>query len=118
MGPSISRPGACRPSASGSTPSAVTSEALRRKPDFAFAWQELCRLQFQTGDPRQALQSARNGLRAAPDSAMLQFYLGNLLFEQGEHREAAAAYRRALQAAPDLAQAHANLGQAQAVASR
>ena len=87
-------------------------EAVQRKPGFAFAWQELCRLQFHAGDPALARESALRGLQVQPDSAMLNFYLGNVLYHDADFAGAADRFRLALRTAPDLAQAHMNLGRA------
>lgn len=84
--------------------------AARR--DFAYAWQELCRLYVLADDAPHAREAAYSGLAADRAAPMLHFYLGNLHQVAGELNDAVACYERAVALAGDFAEAHANLGQA------
>ena len=98
--------------ARGDLPGAIRhlGDAVRCKPAFAFAWQELCRLQFHAGQAALARESALRGLEADPGSVLLNFYLGNVLHHDRDHRGAVMRYQLVLRQADDFAQAHLNLG--------
>ena len=98
--------------ARGDVPGAMRhlGDAVRCKPGFAFAWQELCRLQFHAGQPALARVSALRGLEAAPESVWLNFYLGNVLHHDRDYRAAQMRYQLVLRKVDDFAQAHLNLG--------
>ena len=98
--------------ARGDIPGAMRhlGDAVRCKPGFAFAWQELCRLQFHSGQAALARESALRGLEADPGSVLLNFYLGNVLHHDRDYRGAVMRYQLVLRQADDFAQAHLNLG--------
>ena len=98
--------------ARGDIPGAMRhlGDAVRCKPGFAFAWQELCRLQFHSGQAALARESALRGLEADPGSVLLNFYLGNVLHHDRDYRGAVMRYQLALRQADDFAQAHLNMG--------
>lgn len=79
--------------------------ALRRRPDFAAAWNTLGAVHRRAGAPRRAVQAFREALTRAPEQAAAMANLAQTLSELGETSEAAAWSARlaALEAYPPFA---------------
>jgi tetratricopeptide (TPR) repeat protein len=88
------------------------SEALKLKPDFAPAHNNLGIGLLELGRVREAAASYERALRLDPSYAEAHNNLGNALRELGQLDEAIASYRRALQLRPEYPEACNNLGDA------
>ncbi len=87
-------------------------EALRIRPDFAEAHDNLGKALKERGRLDDAIASYREALRIQPDHAGAHYRMGNALYEQGRLDAAAASYREALRIEPGFAEGHNNLGNA------
>jgi len=98
--------------ASGRLAEAATSfqEALRLRPDFSEAYNNLGNVLSALGRFIEAVASYREALRLKPDSPVPHNNLGNVLRDLGRYTEAEASYREALRLQPDYPDAHSNLG--------
>ena len=85
-------------------------EAIRLKPDFAYAHANLGVALMRQGKLDEAIAEDREALRLRPDDAATRFNLGTALGRQGKLDEAIAEYREAIRLQPDYAHAHSNLG--------
>ena len=86
------------------------TEALRAKPDFAEAHNNLALVLAKTGDHDAALRHYDAALRADPTFADAHYNRGLLLQQTGHPVEAAEEYRQALALKPSYPDAHSNLG--------
>jgi predicted O-linked N-acetylglucosamine transferase (SPINDLY family) len=86
--------------------------AAESKPDFVFAWRDLCRVCFQAGRIEEARRAVERGLAVEPRSADLLLYRGNISLHEKSYRHAVESYQQALAIQPDNAVIHANLGKA------
>ena len=87
-------------------------QALRIRPDYAFAHYNYGNaLSFQ-GRTDEAMEQYRHALRLMPAYADAYFNLGNALMYKGRTDGAIANYLAALRIRPDFAEVHANLGAA------
>ncbi|MCZ2174124.1 MAG: tetratricopeptide repeat protein [Burkholderiales bacterium] len=86
--------------------------AVESRPDFVFAWRDLCRACFQAGRIGEAQEAVERGLEVEPHSAELLLYRGNLRLHEKVYRPAIEAYQQALTLVPNHAVVHANLGKA------
>lgn len=86
--------------------------AVECKPDFVFAWRDLCRTFFQAGRIEEARRAVERGLAVEPRSADLLLYRGNINLHEKSYRQAVESYRQVLAIQPDNAVAYANLGKA------
>ena len=87
-------------------------EALRIRPDYAFAHYNLGNALAAQGRAAEALEQYRHTIRLMPDYANAWYNLGNGLFAAGDTAGAIENYRRAVSLRPDFADAHNNLGSA------
>ena len=87
-------------------------EAIRLKPDYAFADFNLANAFQQAGRMEEAIQAYQAGLKLKPDEAEAQYNLATLLLGKGQLEEAIGHFQQALSAKPDYAEAHNNLGTA------
>jgi tetratricopeptide (TPR) repeat protein len=85
--------------------------ALRLRPHFPEAANNLGMALLGQGKTDEAMVSFAEALRLEPDFAMACNNLGNALRLRGELREAETHFRRAVSMDPDLAEAQSNLGQ-------
>src|SRR5260370_19729732 len=85
------------------------NRALRLKPDFAAAHNNLGFALQRQGKLGEAEASLRQALRLKPDYAEAHNSLGVALWQQGRLKEAAASYQQALRVKPDYAEAHNNI---------
>jgi len=88
---------------------AAYSQALRAKPDFAYAHTGLGNALTEAGQLDLAVQSHRRAIAIDPEFAEAHNNLGNTLAFLGRLDEAIASYRRALAIKPDFAQAYTGL---------
>jgi tetratricopeptide (TPR) repeat protein len=87
-------------------------EALRLKPDYAEAHNNLGHALETQGRIEEALAQYNEALRLMPGLASAHYNLGNALQESGRLEEAVAHAREAVRLKPGLASAHYNLGRA------
>jgi len=85
-------------------------EALRLKPDYVKALNNLGAVYYVLQQYDFALDSFQKATAAKPDSADAHYNLGNAYYMSGRNREAATAYRRAIELNPNYAEARTNLG--------
>jgi tetratricopeptide (TPR) repeat protein len=85
--------------------------ALRLRPDYPEAANNLGLALLGQGKTDDAIAQFGEALRLKPDYAMACNNLGNALRLRGDWNGAEAHFRRAVQMAPSLAEAHSNLGQ-------
>ncbi|OGA49728.1 MAG: hypothetical protein A3G25_05310 [Betaproteobacteria bacterium RIFCSPLOWO2_12_FULL_63_13] len=88
------------------------NKALKLKPDYAEAHNNLGNALKNLGQLDDAAGSYRRALRIRPHYAKAYSNLGVAMSDLRQLDEAVASYRRALQIKPDLAEAHSNLGDA------
>ena len=84
--------------------------ALRLKPDYAQAHNNLGNALREQGKLEEAVASLQQALRFKPDYAEAHNNLGVALRDQGKLEEAAASLQEAIRFKPDYAEAHNNLG--------
>jgi tetratricopeptide (TPR) repeat protein len=87
-------------------------EALRLKPDYAEAHNNLGNTLLDLGKVPEAVAHFEQALRAAPNSARVHYNLGGALIQQGKRSEAIEQWKQAVRIKPDYAEAHNNLGAA------
>jgi predicted O-linked N-acetylglucosamine transferase (SPINDLY family) len=85
-------------------------QALRVRPDFALAHNNLGLLLAEEGRYQEALASIGEALRLQPDFVDAHEGRGNAHMALGQWREAEASYRSALRLRPDQATLHNGLG--------
>jgi predicted O-linked N-acetylglucosamine transferase (SPINDLY family) len=86
--------------------------ALRLKPDFADAHNNLGNVFLNQRQLAKAVASFQEALRCKPDSAEVHNNLGMALREQGKLAEAVVSFGQALRLKSDFPEAHNNLGSA------
>ena len=84
-------------------------QAVRLRPDFAPALNQLGYVQARAGQAAQADPSLRAAIAAAPQYAEAENNLGSLLSETGRNTEAEACFRSAVAANPRAIDAWINL---------
>jgi tetratricopeptide (TPR) repeat protein len=92
---------------------ACFEQALRLRPDFAAAHNNLGNVLSDRGDAAGAADHYRQALRLQPGNVGMAFNLGNALQRQADLAGAAACFRRCLQLQPGMAAAHFCLGTVQ-----
>jgi protein O-mannosyl-transferase len=85
-------------------------QALRIKPDWAEAHNNLGLVLNELGQKEEALSHFREALRFDPSLAEAHNGLGQVFSQQGKFDLAVEHYSRALEANPEYAEAHNNLG--------
>lgn len=88
------------------------SAALKLKPDYVEAHNNLGFAFQKQGELTKALDCYRHALQFKPDSAEIHFNLGTVLRALNRLPEALAGFRQAVQLRPGYAEAHSNLGAA------
>jgi tetratricopeptide (TPR) repeat protein len=83
--------------------------ALKRKPDFAAAHNNLGNVFAHQQKLPEALASFRNAVRCNPEFAVAHSNLGTALYQLGHLDEAVASLREAVRLAPDSVEARQNL---------
>jgi tetratricopeptide (TPR) repeat protein len=86
--------------------------ALRLKPDYAEAQNNLGNTLLELGKVPEAVAQFEQALRLQPNSARMHYNLGGALIRQGRRSEAIGHWEQALRVDPDYAEAHNNLGAA------
>ena len=87
---------------------ALFREALRLKPDYAEAHNNLGIALQEQGQLAAAVAQYQEAIRLKPDYAEAHNNLGNALQEQGQLAAAVTQYQEALRLKPDYAEAHWN----------
>ena len=86
--------------------------ALRLKPDYAEAHNNLGNTLLELGDVAEAEAHFEQALRLQPNSARVHYNMGGALIRQGKRSEAIGHWEQALRIDPDYAEAHNNLAAA------
>jgi len=86
--------------------------ALRLKPDYAEAHNNLGNTLLELGDVAEAEAHFEQALQLQPNSARVHYNMGGALIRQGKRSEAIVHWERALRIDPDYAEAHNNLAAA------
>ena len=89
---------------------ALFREAVRLKPDFAEAHNNLGLALQEQGQLAAAVAQYQQALRLKPNYVNAHYNLGNALKAQGQLAAAVAQYQEAVRLKPDYAEAHNNLG--------
>ena len=89
---------------------AANREAVRKRPDDAYAHFSLGFALFIQGKPDEAIAEYRTAIRIQPDDATFHDNLCEALGQQGKLDEAIAEHRIAIRIQPDFANAHNTLG--------
>jgi len=84
-------------------------EALRIKPDYVEAHNNLALVLMRTGRADEAIIHYRQALTENPDSAEVHNNLGAVLAGLGKFPEAGISFRKAVELKPDYTDAHSNL---------
>ncbi len=84
-------------------------QAIRLKPDFPEAYNNLAMSYADRGQPDEAERLCRQGLEHQPTSSALLANLATALTHQGRQDEALVAARKAVEADPTSSDAHSNL---------
>ena len=100
----------CSPRARCPRALAECSEAIRLKPDFAEAHNNLGNALSEQGKWAEAVAEYRVAIGLKPDFAAGYLGLGTALQREGKMAEAVPAYREAIRLDPGSAEAHCNLG--------
>ncbi|MGD0390621.1 MAG: tetratricopeptide repeat protein, partial [Tepidisphaeraceae bacterium] len=88
---------------------AAYRQAIRLKPDYTEAHNNLGNVLKDIGQLDQAVASFRHAIRLKPDLAEAHNNLANALKDMGQLDETIASYRQAIRLKPDYASAHSNL---------
>src|SRR5262249_11880672 len=96
----------------GATDEALAAyrEALRLKPDYAWAYNEIGLAQYRAGRLDEAVTAYRQALLFLPKDAVIHDNLGQAYFRRRQLDEAAAAFRKAVELDPHFASAQWRLG--------
>lgn len=86
-------------------------EAIRLKPDFAHALNNLARFRWEAGLLDEAVALNERALKADPALVPAYYNQAYMAFELGENERSAAAYRRYLEFHPDDLTAHYHIAQ-------
>ena len=84
-------------------------QAIRLKPDYAEAHNNLGLVLQSQGHIDEAIAAYRQAIGLKPDYPEAHLVLGNALKDSGQLDEAIASYRQAMRLKPDFAEAHDNL---------
>ncbi|MCZ2174125.1 MAG: tetratricopeptide repeat protein [Burkholderiales bacterium] len=84
--------------------------AVESRPDFVFAWRDLCRAHLRGGQIEAVELAAAQGIAANPAAAELHYLLGNVHLQRKDCLTALQCYERALALTPDFAEALNNRG--------
>ena len=87
-------------------------QALKIKPDYAEAYNNMGAALMGKGDPDAAIRSYKKALKIKPEYCESHNNLGNALMEKGDPDAAIVSYKEALEIKPEYAEAHNNLGNA------
>lgn len=89
-------------------------QAIKLKPDYIDAWNNLGWAYSQAGKLPEAVGVFQHLIKFTPNDAQVWSNLGGAQARQGHEADAIAAYQMAIQLKPDYADAHFNLGTAYA----
>jgi tetratricopeptide (TPR) repeat protein len=85
-------------------------EAIRLKPDYGEAHNNLGIVLAHQGHSAEAVVEYKKGIRLKPDWAEAHYDLGVTLAKQRQYADAAVEFKEAIRLKPDFADAHFNLG--------
>ena len=88
-------------------------EALKIKPDYAEAYNNMGNALQDKGDIEAAIDSFKQALKIKPDYAKAYNNMGNALNDKGDLEAAIESYQQALKIKPDNDEAYNNMGNAQ-----
>jgi Tfp pilus assembly protein PilF len=88
------------------------AQALRLKPDYVEALNNLGNALLDLGQRPEAVAHFEQALRVAPNSARLHYNLAGALLQQGKQKDAIEHLEQAVRIKPDYAEAHNNLAAA------
>ncbi len=91
---------------------AALEEAVRLKPDFGRALNNLARFRWEAGRPEEAMDLVDRALAADPNLAPAYYNKGFMAFELGDAEDAVEAYEYYLKLRPDDLTAHYYVAQA------
>ena len=87
-------------------------QALKIKPDYAEAYNNMGDALKDKGDLEAAIDSYKQALKIKPDYAEAYNNMGNALKDKGDLEAAIDSYKQALKIKPDYAEAYNNMGNA------
>ncbi|MDP6095829.1 MAG: tetratricopeptide repeat protein, partial [Gammaproteobacteria bacterium] len=98
----------------GESDAAIESykKALKIKPDYAEAYNNMGNALLNKGEPDPAIESYKKALKIKPDYAGAYNSMGNALKDKGEPDPAIESFKKALKIKPDYAEAYNNMGNA------
>jgi len=85
-------------------------QALKIKPDYAEAYNNMGNALRDKGDPEAAIVSYEQALKIKPDYTDAHNNMGNALKDRGDPEAAIVSYEQALNIKPDYAEAYYNMG--------
>ena len=86
------------------------NQAIKIKPDYAEAYNNLGIALKDTGDFNAAIDSYKRAIKIKPDYADAYYNMGNALKGKGEFNAATDSYKQAIKIKPDYAEAYYNMG--------
>jgi predicted O-linked N-acetylglucosamine transferase (SPINDLY family) len=86
------------------------NQAIKIKPDYAEAYNNLGIALKDTGDFNAAIDSYKRAIKIKPDYADAYYNMGNALKGKGEFNAAIDSYKQAIKIKPDYAEAYYNMG--------
>jgi tetratricopeptide (TPR) repeat protein len=89
---------------------ACYKKALKIKPDYAEAYNNMGVALQDKGDSEAAIKSYKQALKIKPDYAEAYNNMGNALKDKGDLEAAIESYKKALKTKPDYAEAYSNMG--------
>lgn len=84
--------------------------AIKLKPTFTLAWNNLIILTSQEGNHRRAVTLAEEALKFLPNEPSIYFNMANALGKLGEFSDSERNFLKAIQLKEDNPQFHVNLG--------
>ena len=89
---------------------ACYKKALKIKPDYAEAYNNMGVALKDKGDLEAAIESYKEALEIKPDFAEASYNMGNALKDKGDTEAAIKSYKKVLKIKPDYAEAYSNMG--------
>lgn len=90
--------------------SVCSRKALKLRPDFAEAHDNLGVALLELGKPKEAVLCHKRALRLKPGLCQTHYHLGNAYKEDGDYANAEKSYRDAIKINNNMAEAYNNLG--------
>ena len=92
---------------------ATFTEVIRRRPDFAEAWNKRATVEYLTGNYQASIADCNQVLRRNPRHFGALSGYGQIYFEQAQYEKAIRWWRRALEVNPNLLGVESNLRRAE-----